>query len=117
MVTAADFHQEALGLAGTLAAPHFDRTAYRVARIYASLAPDGQTANLKLTPDQQEVWCALLPDALRPLANKWGLQGWTEVRLTMIEPQPLQDLLPVAWRLALPKSRGRLINTDEAVPR
>ena len=107
MATAAEFHHEALRLAGTIAAPHFDRTAYRVARIYASLAPDGRTANLKLMPDQQEIWCALLPDALRPLANTWGQQGWTEVRLALIGPHPLQDLMTVAWHLALPKPRRR----------
>ena len=106
MATAADFHQEALRQAGTVAVRHFDRTAYRVARIYATLAPDGQTANLKLMPDQQEIWCALFPDALRPLANKWGQQGWTEARLAAIEPQPLRDLMTAAWRLALP-SQGR----------
>ena len=106
MATTADFHQEALSLAGTSAVPDFDRTAYRVARIYASLAPDGQTANLKLMPDQQEIWCALLPDALRPLANKWGQQGWTEARLALIEPQSLRDLMAVAWCLSLPKTKS-----------
>jgi hypothetical protein len=47
VATAKDFRRIALSLDGTSAAPHFDRTAFRVRRIYATLAGDGKTANLE----------------------------------------------------------------------
>ena len=54
VATADDLRRIALSLAGTTEAPHFDRTAFKVKRIYATLAADGKTANLKLDPDEQE---------------------------------------------------------------
>ncbi len=41
MATDKDFERIALSLPGTEARPHVDRTAYRVRRIYATLAPTG----------------------------------------------------------------------------
>jgi len=36
----------ALNLPGAVSAPHFDRTAFKVKRIFATLAADGLSANL-----------------------------------------------------------------------
>jgi hypothetical protein len=41
MAKAADLRRIALALAGTVEAPHFDRAAFKVARIYVTLAADG----------------------------------------------------------------------------
>lgn len=86
-----------LSLPGVTEAPHFDRTAFRVRTIFASLPAEGDTANLRLTPDQQEHWCALLPDALAPVPNKWGAKGWTRLRLSEIGAGDLGLLLRLAW--------------------
>jgi len=40
MATVQDFRRVALALDGTIEAPHFDRTAFKVRRIYATLAAD-----------------------------------------------------------------------------
>ena len=55
----------ALELEGTAEAPHFDRAAFKVARIYVTLAADGRTANFGFTPDEQELKCLVAPKALR----------------------------------------------------
>lgn len=52
MANAEDLTGIALSLEGTTAAPHFDRTAFKVKRNYATLAADGLTANVKLAPDE-----------------------------------------------------------------
>jgi hypothetical protein len=57
MATAKNLRRIALSLEGTSEAPHFDRTAFKVAPIYATLAADGVTANLKFTPDEQALKC------------------------------------------------------------
>jgi hypothetical protein len=103
MATAADLRDLALALESTTTAPHFDRTAFKVARIYATLAADGLSANLKFTPEEQEQQCAKLPDAFTPVDNAWGRQGWTTVWLEEIRLRDLKTALLMAWKQAQPK--------------
>jgi hypothetical protein len=102
-VSAKDLRRIALSLEGTTEAPHFDRTAFKVARIYATLAADGRTANLKLSPEEQEFKCMLAPEAFAPVPGGWGQQGWTTVTLSALSAPELGDVLETAWRHALPK--------------
>jgi hypothetical protein len=81
MATAKDLRRIALSLESTSEAAHFDRTAFKVARIYATLAADGKTANLKFTPDEQALKCMTAPEAFAPVANAWGDRGWTTATL------------------------------------
>jgi hypothetical protein len=107
MALAQEFRRMALALEGTTESLHFDRTAYRVARTYATLAPDGLTANLKLAPDEQELKCLSAPEAFAPVPNKWGQQGWTVATLAALSPDELRRALELAWRHALPRRRER----------
>ena len=102
MASSSDFRAIALSLDGTSEAPHFDRRAFKVKRTYASLAADGLSANLKLTPDEQEFKVMLAPEAFRPLDNAWGRQGWTEVVLAMIGEEELRAALEMAHAHAVP---------------
>lgn len=97
--SAAILRDLALSLAGTVEVPHFDRTAFKVRTIFATVPPDGNTANLRLTPDEQAHWCGLFPDAMAPVPNKWGQQGWTTVTLAAITPEDLGAVLRSAWRI------------------
>ena len=67
MATASDLRRAALVLEGTTEHPHFDRAAFKVARIYATLASDRRTVNLKISPEEQEFKCMLAPDAFSPV--------------------------------------------------
>ena len=107
MSTAQDLFRIAMSLDGTTSGPHVERTAFKVARIYATLAPDGLTANLKFAPDEQELKCITAPDAFRPVPNAWGQQGWTTVMLAELGPEELQAALELAWQHALPRNRAR----------
>lgn len=113
MATAAEFHRTALSLEGTTQAPHFDRTAFKVARIYATLAADGRTANLKFAPDEQELKCVVAPDTFAPVPNAWGRQGWTTATLARLSAPELKAALVMAWQHALPKTRA----STRAAPR
>jgi hypothetical protein len=106
MSTAAQFRRIALSLEGTAAAPHFDRTAFKVARTYATLASDGETANFKFTPDEQELKCLVAPDAFSPVANAWGRQGWTCGMLKALTVAELRAALEMAWRHAQPQRKS-----------
>lgn len=95
----------ALALEGTTEAPHFDRTAFKVARIYATLAADGRSANFKFAPDEQEFKCMLLPEAFMRVPNAWGQQGWTTANLAALSTADLEAALEMAWRHAVPRKK------------
>ena len=103
MASAKDLRRFALALDGTSEAPHFDRTAFKVARIYVTLAPGGKTANFNFRPDEQELKCLTAPDAFTPIDNAWGRQGWTTATLSALSAAELKDALTVAWRNAQPR--------------
>ncbi|MBU1306957.1 MAG: MmcQ/YjbR family DNA-binding protein [Alphaproteobacteria bacterium] len=102
MATATDFTRIALALPGTIAAPHVDRTAFKVKRIYATLAPDGTSANLKFTIDEQIFKCQLAPDVFAALDNGWGRQGWTRLSLATATLDDIAAALQLAHAHALP---------------
>ncbi len=93
MATAKDFRRIALSLEGTTEAPHFDRAAFKVARIYATLAADGRTANFKFTPDEQEFKCLMLPEAFATDTERVGRQGWTTGTLSKLTTADLRAAL------------------------
>ncbi|MGD9541349.1 MmcQ/YjbR family DNA-binding protein [Methylocystis sp.] len=107
MATSKEFRRIALSLEGTGEAPHFDRTAFKVARNYATLAADGLTANLKFTPDEQAFKCMMAPQAFAPVPNAWGRQGWTTIRLEAVDIAELRDALETAWRGARHKRTSK----------
>lgn len=107
MARASDLTRIAMSLDGTQSSPHFDRTAFKVKRIYATLGPDGKTANLKFTPDEQEFKCMLAPQVFAPLPNAWGKQGWTTVTLAKATSEELRAALEMAWAHAVAKTPKR----------
>lgn len=107
MATARDLRRIALSLEGTTEAPHFDRAAFKVARIYVTLAADGKSANLKFTPDDQALKCLTAPEAFTPVPNAWGKQGWTTTTLSALDASELQSALETAWRHAVAKKPAR----------
>ncbi|WP_299364243.1 MmcQ/YjbR family DNA-binding protein [uncultured Paracoccus sp.] len=102
MVTASDVTLVALALEGTKASRHFHRTAFKVRRIYATLAADGLSVNLKLNPDEQEMKCLVRPEAFAPVPNKWGKQGWTVATLAALTADDMRSALHAAWAHAGP---------------
>ena len=108
MSTGRDLRRIALALEGTTEAPHFDRAAFKVARIYVTLAADGRTANFKFTPDEQDFKCMMAPEAYSPISNAWGRQGWTAAKLSALTIADLKAALEMAWQHAQPKKRSKI---------
>jgi hypothetical protein len=77
MATAKDFRRVALSLDGTAEAPHFDRTAFKVKRIYATLAGGEKTANLMFVPDEQALKCEIQKSPSRNCAMRLRSCGST----------------------------------------
>jgi hypothetical protein len=111
MVSAAEFRKLALRLDGVEARPHFDRTAFRVVRNFATLAPDQRSVNFKFTPDEQAMKCTVHPEAFSPVPNAWGAQGWTTAVLSKLSAAEARAALETAWQHALPKPKTRKLTT------
>lgn len=104
MVTRARFQTLALAFDDASTAPHMDRLAFRTPhRIYATLAADGASANLKLSLEQQELLVAARPEAFAPVPGGWGAQGWTTVTLANVDEGALKDALEGAHAMAAVK--------------
>ena len=116
MATAKDLRRLALALEGTSEAPHFDRAAFKVKRIYVTLAADGKSANLKFAPDEQEYKCLLAPEAFSAIPNAWGKQGWTTATLSKLSVPELKVALEIAHAMRM-RCRRSGARGDDATPR
>ena len=108
-MTIEQFTQLALSFPETGETPHFNRVAFRPAgkRIFATLHQETETVNLRFSPAEQAVYCQINPDAIYPVKNKWGLQGWTTFILCYVDPQLMLDALHTAYQLALKAATDR----------
>jgi len=102
MIDTDQFTELALSFPNTIAAPHFDRTAFKVVkkRIFATLDVASNTANLKLSTVDQSVYCLINKELIYPVKNKWGLQGWTTFELLKIDVELMRDALKAAYKEA-----------------
>ena len=106
-MTCDQFRKLALSFEGTEENPHFDRAAFKVTgkRIFATLHRKSKTVNLKLSVVDQSVFCDYGQQAVYPVPNKWGLQGWTTIELEKAPRELIQDALETAYREILSKKK------------
>lgn len=98
-MTNSQFATMALSFPGTEENPHFDRRAFKVTgkRIFATLHEKTATANLKLSPVDQSVFCLFNKEIVYPVPNKWGVQGWTTFELKKVPRELMFDALNTAF--------------------
>ena len=88
----------ALSFPETTEAPHFDRTSFRVKKkISATLYAEKKIVTLKFSVIDQSVYCKVEKDAIYPVPNKWGAQGWTFVELDKVPPKLMLEALQTAY--------------------
>ncbi|MBO9588022.1 MmcQ/YjbR family DNA-binding protein [Devosia sp.] len=107
MADSESFTRIALALPGATSGPHFDRTAFKVKRTFATLAADGLSANLKFTPDEQEFKCQLAPEVFQAIDNGWGRQGWTTIWLRAATNEDVAAALEIAHVHAVGAAKKR----------
>ena len=88
-----------LSMPGTETAPHFDKTAFKVKgkRIFATLHEPSGMLNVKFSKTDQTVFCAFNFNAIYPVPNKWGLQGWTTIELEKAPNELIKEALETAY--------------------
>ena len=99
-MTSQQFRALVLSLPDTEENPHFDRAAFRITgkRIFATMHEEDRSVNLKLTPVDQSVFCNFGKEAVFPVPNKWGLQGWTTFLLKKTPKDLMTDALNTAYQ-------------------
>ena len=107
MATSDDLRRLALAFPGVAEKPHFDRRAFYLARTFVTLAGDGETANIKFTPEEQAFKAELYPDAIVALDNGWGRQGWTMLVLDKLSEDELRACLDMAFAHAQPTPKKK----------
>lgn len=99
MISAKTFRKLARSFPNTVEFPHFERTSFRVKKkIFATLAEKTAIATLKLSEENQSLFCAIASSAIYPVPNKWGTRGWTFFELKKISKDLMLDALKAAYR-------------------
>jgi predicted DNA-binding protein (MmcQ/YjbR family) len=99
MVDVATFRQLALSFPGTTEQPHFEKTSFRVKKkIFATISSENYRACLKLSVNDQSVFCSFDSTIIYPVKNKWGNQGWTFIELKKVRKDMLKDALTTAYK-------------------
>ena len=74
-------------------------------RIFATLASQSKGyGNLMLTPELQADFVAEAPKVFLPVADGWGRNGATHVRLAEVNEELLAGGLEAAWKLRTEKN-------------
>lgn len=103
MITGDTFTKMALSFAGTEATAHFNRTGFKITgkRMFATYLAEDNTANVFLTPQEQEIFCSMDKVNIYPVPNKWGEKGATTFNLNSVAAEVLQEALLSAYNAVL----------------
>lgn len=73
-------------------------------RVFATLKEEKAMMVVKLTPEDQSVFCAFDNTVMFPVPGGWGKKGWTFVNLQKVRKTMLLDALTTAWKTVAPKT-------------
>lgn len=103
MISNTAFKKYALAFPETEEAPHFENKAYKVKKkIFVTHNEKESRCCVKLTPEEQSLFCLMDKELIYPVPNKWGKQGWTLVNLHKINKEILNDVLTAAYCTVAP---------------
>ena len=109
-VTPEDFRRLALELPGASESFHMGHPDFRAqGKIFATLGyPDKAWGMVKLTPEQQRAFVQSDRAAFVPVKGAWGAKGSTNVRLSVVKEEVLQEAMVAACgNIAKPSARKR----------
>lgn len=108
MLTEEQFREIALSLPGSIEGAHMGHPDFRAhGRIFASLHGNGETAMVKLSPDEQGVVIVESPRVFVPANGAWGRQGCTTVLLATATERSVRAAMLLAWEGAARAAEAR----------
>ena len=94
----------ALSLPETVESSHIGKRDFRVrGKAYLRL-PNLEFCVVRLTPDQQKVVLATIPEHVLAVPGGWGLRGSTRLFHHILPDETVRALVQQAWRNVAPKS-------------
>ncbi len=104
MVSISTAKEMALAFPETDEHQHFDKPAFRVrSKIFATVHLKDRIVVVKLTPEDQSVFCRFDNTVIYPVAGAWGRQGWTMIELKKVRKEMFRDALTVAYCTVAPQ--------------
>src|SRR6187551_2607166 len=105
MISSVTFREMALSFPHTEQVPHFERIGFKITgrRMFATYLETNNTANIFLTPAEQEIFCEIDNINIYPVPNKWGEKGATTFELNSVSPEILMEALLSAYNDVLKK--------------
>jgi predicted DNA-binding protein (MmcQ/YjbR family) len=112
MVNLDSFRQIALSFPETTEEPHFEKTAFKVAKkIFATMNTVEMRATIRLSESDQDLFCLFDKTIMYPVPNKWGKQGWTHINLKAATEEICLEALTTAYCEVAPKKLSLLIQS------
>lgn len=103
MVSIAVARKSALSLPEVEEKSHFNIPDFRVkGKIFTSIHTDKQYMMVKLSPEDQSVFCAFDRTVIFPVPGGWGRTGATFINLKKIKKSMFLDALTTAWKTVAP---------------
>jgi hypothetical protein len=98
MVTIKTVRTWALSFPETDEHPHFDRKAFRVRKkIFATLDEKLKRVMVRLTLEDQSVFCSFDSAVIYPVPGGWGRGGATYIELKTVKSAMFKDALTTAY--------------------
>ena len=105
------FRAMALSFQHTEEVTHFERIGFKITgkRMFSSYLEKDNTANIFLSPAEQELFCKMDSKNIYPVPNKWGEKGATTFELNNVEKNILSEGLLSAYNdvIAAKKKAGK----------
>jgi hypothetical protein len=99
MITETIFTEMALSFPGSDQTQHFERIGFKITgkRMFATYLSENNTANIFLTPAEQNVFCKMYAEGIYPVSNKWGEKGATTFELSKLPKELIMEALLSAY--------------------
>lgn len=104
MISNKAFRKFPLSFPETEEAPHFENVAFKVKKkIFVTHNAKENRCCVKLSKEEQPLYCLIDAEMIYPVPNAWGKQGWTLVNLEKVNKEILTDILTSAYINVAPK--------------
>jgi hypothetical protein len=103
MISIATVRKFALSFPETDEHPHFNLSAFRVKKkIFCTIHAKDNRIMVKLTPEDQSVFCAFDPAIIYPVPGGWGRKGATFIELSKVRVAMCKDAVTTAYCTTAP---------------
>jgi hypothetical protein len=93
-----NFKELVLTFPETIEAPHRNMLCYKVkGKIFVTHNQKENRCCVKLSQEEQPLFCLIDKELIYEVPNKWGKHGWTLVNLKLIKKEMLMEVLTAAY--------------------